>query len=72
MSETTNDQPMDGGFVSAYDDNKDGRASQPVEDVQDSGLIVPDHTDVPEDDSAEPEDADVQHLASAEDVEASE
>lgn len=31
-------------------------------------LITPDFTDIPEDDSAEPADANVDHLASEEDV----
>lgn len=72
MSENPNgEKTMDGGFVSAYDANKDSSPSQPL-DTQDAGLIVPDHTDVREDDAAEPADADVQHTASPEDVEAKE
>lgn len=37
--------------------------TQPDED-----LVVPDLEDVPEDDSAEPEDAEVEHLATPEEV----
>lgn len=71
MSDTENDNTVDGGFVSDYDNNKDSSASAPLS-VVDGGLIAPESADVKEDDSAEPNNADVQHLATPEDVEASE
>lgn len=41
-------------------------------DPFDDNFIIPDLSEVPEDDTAEPEDADVKHLASASEVEAAE
>lgn len=41
--------------------------NEPIE-VTEPSLVVPDLDGVPEDDSAEPEDADVQHTATPEEV----
>jgi hypothetical protein len=52
------------------EDDKNSNPSPP-QSVTPDGAITPNLTDVPEDDSAEPEDAGVDHLATEEEVEES-
>lgn len=70
QNQPENETVLDGGFVSDYEDNKDSSPSEPI--TLDGGVISPGDDVAKEDDSAEPRDADVQHLATPEDVEASE